>query len=134
VNHATRAPRALAAVLGIVLVVVLSLDWFGVQTTPARQEFGEGGVLNLLNTYSAIHASGWAGLSPFAVTILLVAAVAVVAGRGAPAVGVSAIALVVLAVALLTRDDDLALRWPAYVGGLLSVGLLGCATWSWRAR
>jgi hypothetical protein len=136
VTHGTRAPRAIAAALGLALLVLLSLNWFGVRSAPARQDFGEGGVLNLLNTYSAggIHASGWAGLSPFAVTFLLVAAVAVVAGRGAPAVGVSAIALVVLVVALLTRDDDLALRWPAYVGGLLSVALLGCATWSWRAR
>jgi hypothetical protein len=120
-----------AAAVGIALVVVLSLDWFGVREP--EPELGGDGVLNLLNTYTSIHASGWAGLSTFSIAFLLVAVVATVADRGAPAVGVSAIALVVLAVDLLTRDDDLTLRWPAYVGGLLSVALLGCATWAWRA-
>jgi hypothetical protein len=134
VTRSARAPRALAALTAIALLVVLSLDWFGVRPPDDPPPGAGGGVLNLLNTYTSLHATGWAGLSTFTIAFLLVAAVATVAGRGAPAVGVSAIALVVLAVDLLSLDDDLTLRWPAYVGGVLSVGLLGCATWSWRAR
>jgi hypothetical protein len=116
-----RAARASAAVSGIVLVVVLSLDWFA----PAR------GVLVVGADDGRI--SGWTGLSPFSVAFLVVAAIATVAGRGVVAVAVCAIALAILLTDLLTLDDAVALRWPGYAGIALAVDLLVCATWAWRA-
>ncbi|WP_445150913.1 hypothetical protein [Baekduia sp. Peel2402] len=116
-----RAARASAAVSGIALVVVLSLDWFA----PAR------GVLIVGTDDGRI--SGWTGLSPFSVAFLVVAAIATVAGRGIVAVAVCTIALAILLTDLLTLDDAVALRWPAYAGIALAADLLVSATWAWRA-
>lgn len=127
----TPAVRAVAAVSGLLLIVVLSLSWFRVVPQDAPPAGGSG-ILNLLNTYSSARVSGWAGLSPFAIAFLLVAAVATVAGRGVPAVGVATIALVWLVADLVTREDDLAVRWPAYAGVMLAGDLLLCATRAWR--
>lgn len=109
-------PRACAAAAGLALLLVLSLRWFTVAADATAS------------------TSGWAGLSPYAVAFLIVAAVAVAAGRGAPALGVTVIACVLLAIDLLTLDHDLALRWPAYAGIALAADLLWCAAWAWRAR
>lgn len=128
------APRAVAATTTVALVVVLSLKWFTHAAAPATPEsFGGNGILNLLNTYSP-DVSGWSGLSPFSVAFLVVAALTTLAGRGVVAVAVCAIALAILLVDLLTLDDAVALRWPAYAGVALAVDLLFCAAWSWRAR
>jgi hypothetical protein len=127
------AARVSAAISGVALVVVLSLDWFAVDTTAADTVPDDGsGILNLLNTYTD-NLSGWEALSPFAIALLLVAALVTVADRGAPAVGVAAIALAALIAALLLREDDLSLRWPAYAGIALAADLLVSATWAWRA-
>lgn len=125
------APRAVAATTTIALAVVLSLKWFTHAAAP--EPVGGDGILNLLNTYSP-DVSGWSGLSPFSVAFLVVAALTTLAGRGVVAVAVCAIALAILLVDLLTLDDAVALRWPAYAGVALAVDLLLCATWSWRAR
>lgn len=132
---AARAARAAAAAATLALGVVLSLKWF----TPAvahPQTIDGGGILNLLDTYGPADAdvSGWSGLSPLSLAFLVVAAVTTIAGRGVVAVAVCAIALAILLVDLLTLDDAVALRWPAYVGVALALDLVGCAAWSWRAR
>jgi hypothetical protein len=128
------APRAVAVTTTIALAVVLSLKWF----TQARtaSSFGGGGILNTLDTYGpgSPDVSGWSGLSPFSIAFLVVAALTTLAGRGVVAVAVCAIALAILLVDLLTLDDAVALRWPAYAGIALAVDLLFCAAWSWRAR
>ena len=103
--------RASAAVATLALLVLLSLDWFA----PER-------------------ITGWMGLSPFSVAFLVVAAIATVAGRGVVAVAVAAIALAILLADLLTLPEGVTLRWPAYAGVAVAADLLGCATWSWRAR
>lgn len=125
------APRAVAVTTTLALAVVLSLKWFTHAEAPAS--FGGGGLLNELNTYGP-DVSGWSGLSPFSVAFLVVAALTTIAGRGVVAVAVCAIALAILLTDLLTLTDAVALRWPAYVGVALAMDLMGCATWSWRAR
>lgn len=114
------AARASAAVAAIALAVVLTLDWF----------MPNGEVLVLDGTGGRV--SGWSGLSPFSVAFLVVAALTTLAGRGVVAVAVCVIALAILAIDLLTLDDAVALRWPAYAGVALALDLLVCATWSWR--
>ena len=57
--------RLLALLAALALVVVLSLDWFALDTPHApvaTQEQDGSGILNLLNVYSVegFHASGWA--------------------------------------------------------------------------
>jgi hypothetical protein len=127
------AARAAAAVSAVALGVVLSLNWF----TPAKAppSIDGGGILNLLDTYGpgGLDVSGWSGLSPFSVAFLVVAALVTIAGRGVVAVAVGAIALAILLADLLTLDDAVALRWPAYAGVALAIDLLACATWAWRA-
>lgn len=113
------APRAAAAASGIALVVMLSLNWFA----PAAG-----------HADASLEVSGWTGLSPFSVAFLVVGAIVTIAGRGVVAVAVCAIALAILLVDLLTLDDVVVLRWPAYVGVFLAVDLLLWATWSWRVR
>jgi hypothetical protein len=130
-----RGARLLALVAALGLVVVLSLDWFAIDTPVARQEQDGSGILNLLNAYSAegFHASGWAGLGRLPVALLLLGAVGVVAGLRLPAVVVAFGALVLLVVDLPLADDDLiAIRWPAGAGIALAIVLLGCAVWTWR--
>lgn len=118
---------------GLALIGVLSLDWFSVDPTAVGPAPDDGsGILNLLTTYTD-NLSGWEALSPFAIALLLVTALVTVADRGAPAIGVAVIALVALIAALLLREDDLSLRWPAYAGIALAIDLLACATWAWRA-
>jgi len=129
---AALAARVAAAVSGVALVVVLTLDWFAPSLLPPGQvRLGEGALVGYLGSPDV---SGWSGLSPFSVAFLLVAAVATVAGRGIVAVAVCAIALAILLTDLLTLDGAVALRWPAYAGIVLALDLLVCATWSWRAR
>jgi hypothetical protein len=131
-----RGVRLLALVAALGLVVILSLDWFALDTSLApQQQDSTSGVLNLLNTYSVegFHASGWAGLGWLPVALLLLGAAGGVAGLRLPAVVVAFIALVVLVVDLpLAGDDLIALRWPAVAGIVLAIVLLGCAVWTWR--
>jgi hypothetical protein len=131
-----RGARLLALVAGLGLVVVLSLDWFALDTPLATQQpDSTSGILNLVNTYSVdgFHASGWAGLGWLPVALLLLGAAGVVAGLRLPAVVVAFAALVVFVVDLpLAGDDLIGLRWPAVAGVALAIVLLGCAVWSWR--
>jgi hypothetical protein len=131
-----RGVRLLALVAALGLVVVLSLDWFALDTSLATQEQDSTtGILNLLNTYSdkGFHASGWAGLGWLPVALLFLGAAGVVAGLRLPAVVVAFAALVALVVDLPLADDDLiVLRWPAVAGVALAIVLLGCAVWTWR--
>jgi hypothetical protein len=126
-----------AAVVAVALAAVLSLDWFALdvrqgQPTP-DDGLGGGGILNLLNTYSDAHLSGWRGLGLLSLALLGLGAAGTVAGLRLPAVVVTFAALVALVVDLPLRDDDLiAVRWPAYAGVALAIALLGCAYWSWR--
>lgn len=126
-----RAARASAAVSAVALAVVLSLDWFAPASSSGSAEvrLGADGLAGV----GDVTVSGWSGLSPFSVAFLVVAAIATVAGRGVVAVAVGAIALGILLVDLLTLDDAVALRWPAYAGIVLAADLLVCATWAWRA-
>jgi hypothetical protein len=125
-----------AAVVAVALAVVLSLDWFALDGRPvdaAPDDGSGGGVLNLLDTYSEAHASGWRGLGLLTLVLLGLGAAGTVAGLRLPAVVVTFAALVALVVDLPLRDDDLiALRWPAYAGVALAIALLGCAYWAWR--
>jgi hypothetical protein len=116
----------------VALAVVLSLDWFEPSLLPPGEvRLGEGALVGYLGSPNV---SGWSGLSPFSVAFLVVAALVTIAGRGVVAVAVCAIALAILLVDLLTLDDAVALRWPAYAGIALAVDLLVSATWAWRAR
>jgi hypothetical protein len=129
------AARRLALAAASALVVMLSLNWFALDTPSSGAAEGPGGVLNSLDTYSTagLHASGWAGLGRLPVALLALAAVGIVAGLRLPSVIVAFAALVVLVVDLPLADDDLvALRWPAYAGVALAIVLLGCAVWTWR--
>jgi hypothetical protein len=114
-----RGARLLALAAGLALVVVLSLDWFALDTLTSSSSAG-------------FHASGWAGLGRLPVALLLLGALAVVVGPRLPAVVVCFLALVVLIVDLPLHDDLIAFRWPAYAGVALAIVLLGCAVWAWR--
>lgn len=132
-----RGARLLALLAALALVVVLSLDWFALDTPVATPGDGEGGsgILNLLNTYSTedFHASGWAGVGRLPVVLLLLGAAGVVVGLRLAAVVVAFAALVLLVVDLpLAGDDLITIRWPAVAGIVLAIVLLGCAVWTWR--
>jgi hypothetical protein len=130
--------RLLALFAALVLVVVLSLDWFAIDASEApvaTQEQVASGILGLLNGYSVegFHASGWAGLGRLPVVLLFLGAVGVVVGLRLAAVVVAFAALVLLVVDLpLAGDDLIAIRWPAGAGIALAIVLLGCAVWTWR--
>jgi hypothetical protein len=72
-----RAGEWTAALGAAVLVVTLFLPWFGVQLpqeTVQQQQFGGGGVLNLLKTYAVDSwGSGWDALGWLVIVIVLVA-------------------------------------------------------------
>jgi hypothetical protein len=130
-----RGARLLALLAALALVVVLSLDWFALDTPAAKQEQGGSGILNLLNTYSVedFHASGWAGVGRLPVVLLFLGAAGIVAGLRLAAVAVAFAALVLLVVDLpLAGDDLITIRWPAVAGIALAIVLLGCAVWTWR--
>jgi hypothetical protein len=126
--------RVGAAAVAVALAVVLSLDWFAPDLRRLDASPGKGsGVLNLLNTFSDPHLSGWRSLGLLPLILLGLAALGTVAGLALPAVVVAFAALVALVVDLPLADDDLlVLRRPAYAGVALAIALLGCAFWAWR--
>ncbi|MCW2994525.1 MAG: hypothetical protein JWQ18_2020 [Conexibacter sp.] len=128
--------RVAALAVTAALAGVLSLSWFALDAplSTQRPDPDGGGILNLLNQYDELHASGRGGLGWLPLALLGLAAAGTLAGLAREAVAVGAVALVVLVVVLATEDDLVVLRWPAYAGVALSAALLGCAVWSWRTR
>jgi hypothetical protein len=131
-------PRVATLAVVVGLVVVLSLHWFAFAPPDVRPtaEQSESGVLNLLNVYATkgFHASGWGGLGWFTVALIGLAAAGVVAELRLAAAVVAGAALVALVLDLSAEDEWIVVRWPAYVGVVLTTALLGCAVWAWRAR
>ncbi|WP_027007230.1 hypothetical protein [Conexibacter woesei] len=75
-----RSGELIAGVGGVGLFVVMFFDWFGFDPGPAQrtvdrtQDFGGGGILSLLNTYSTrgVDLDGWSTLGWFMVVLLCV--------------------------------------------------------------
>jgi hypothetical protein len=140
----TRVAGAIAALAALVQLALLFADWFTVTPTPATTvppEFGASGVLNLLNTYSAVPTSGWDTLSAVALTPLIATAALALAlpvtARVTWALRVLAtVSLVVLALRVRALAQDghgatVSLAAAAY-GGLACAAVLVAAAWAAR--
>ena len=145
-----RAGEWAAVVGGAGLVVTLFLPWFDIEFPRSQSvQFGGGGVLNLLNTYSGGHtwASGWDALGWLVIVIALAAVacaawVAIVNATNGPvaqavaasvlmaAVGTFAFVAVALRVLVFQPgpNDIVVLRYGAWLG-LLAALVLAVGGW-----
>ena len=130
-----------AAIGAVGLFVTLFFDWFGAEPGPASSSsFEGGGILNLLNTYSEGHASGWSTLGWFMDVLLCVAIVgglslaSMTLKRTAPAWPMGAgiltwtlggliwlVLLVRVTIAQPGPDALMAVQAPAYLGLLFAL-------------
>jgi hypothetical protein len=151
-----RAGEWLALVGAAALLVTLFLPWFGVQlpqvTVQQQQQFGGGGVLNVLSTYEVDSpGSGWDALGWLVIVIVLVAVacaawlalanatarpVAQLVAASVLTATAGTLAIVVLALRALVfqpgPNDFVVVRYGAWLG-LLAALILAVGGW-WATK